>query len=566
MLDSLHVKNLTLIEEEEISFDPGMNVLTGETGAGKSVLIGSILLALGAKADKDVIRRGAEYAQIELGFTLDRENQRELCREFDIPLEEDYLLLSRRITPGKSISRANGEVVNQKQLKALADLLIDIHGQREHTSLLRKEKLRELLDSYAGEELMEKLQELKQLLPEKRRLSKELSDAEGQNGKLKRELDYARFSTEEILKADIKEGEEEELTARFRRMEHGKKIRENVALAMELLEAEGGVLDSLSRAEGQLSQAEEYDDALSEYRTELSSAEEQIAEAKRGLAGYLSDADFSEEEFASVSERLSLVQELTAKYGGSFRALQEYLENSLELIGKLEDYDGYVEGLKDQLSLLDKQIGKIGAAVSKARKQAAKELVPKLTETLRALNFLDVRLEIAVDYDPEEMGENGADKVDFLICVNPGESLKPLSEVASGGEISRIMLGLKSVFADKDDIPTLIFDEIDTGISGQTAWKVAERMGELSGKRQILCITHLPQIAAMGDRHFYVEKEAEKNSTRTGIRTLSDTERPGELSRMFGGEKRTDSALRSAEEMLTEASEFKKKTIGRRSS
>ena len=566
MLDSLHVKNLTLIEEEEISFDPGMNVLTGETGAGKSVLIGSILLALGAKADKDVIRRGAEYAQIELGFTLDRENQRELCREFDIPLEEDYLLLSRRITPGKSISRANGEVVNQKQLKALADLLIDIHGQREHTSLLRKEKLRELLDSYAGEELMEKLQELKQLLPEKRRLSKELSDAEGQDGKLKRELDYARFSTEEILKADIKEGEEEELTARFRRMEHGKKIRENVALAMELLEAEGGVLDSLSRAEGQLSQAEEYDDALSEYRTELSSAEEQIAEAKRGLAGYLSDADFSEEEFASVSERLSLVQELTAKYGGSFRALQEYLENSLELIGKLEDYDGYVEGLKDQLSLLDKQIGKIGAAVSKARKQAAKELVPKLTETLRALNFLDVRLEIAVDYDPEEMGENGADKVDFLICVNPGESLKPLSEVASGGEISRIMLGLKSVFADKDDIPTLIFDEIDTGISGQTAWKVAERMGELSGKRQILCITHLPQIAAMGDRHFYVEKEAEKNSTRTGIRTLSDTERPGELSRMFGGEKRTDSALRSAEEMLTEASEFKKKTIGRRSS
>ena len=566
MLDSLHVKNLTLIEEEEISFDPGMNVLTGETGAGKSVLIGSILLALGAKADKDVIRRGAEYAQIELGFTLDRENQRELCREFDIPLEEDYLLLSRRITPGKSISRANGEVVNQKQLKALADLLIDIHGQREHTSLLRKEKLRELLDSYAGEELMEKLQELKQLLPEKRRLSKELSDAEGQDGKLKRELDYARFSTEEILKADIKEGEEEELTARFRRMEHGKKIRENVALAMELLEAEGGVLDSLSRAEGQLSQAEEYDDALSEYRTELSSAEEQIAEAKRGLSDYLSDADFSEEEFAAVSERLSLVQELTAKYGGSFRALQEYLESSLELIGKLEDYDGYVEGLKDQLSLLDKQIGEIGAAVSKARKQAAKELVPKLTETLRALNFLDVRLEIAVDYDPEEMGENGADKVDFLICVNPGESLKPLSEVASGGEISRIMLGLKSVFADKDDIPTLIFDEIDTGISGQTAWKVAERMGELSGKRQILCITHLPQIAAMGDRHFYVEKEAEKNSTRTGIRTLSDTERPGELSRMFGGEKRTDSALRSAKEMLTEASEFKKKTTGRRSS
>ncbi len=566
MLDSLHVKNLTLIEEEEISFDPGMNVLTGETGAGKSVLIGSILLALGAKADKDVIRRGAEYAQIELGFTLDRENQRELCREFDIPLEEDYLLLSRRITPGKSISRANGEVVNQKQLKALADLLIDIHGQREHTSLLRKEKLRELLDSYAGEELMEKLQELKQLLPEKRRLSKELSDAEGQDGKLKRELDYARFSTEEILKAEIKEGEEEELTAQFRRMEHGKKIRENVALAMELLEAEGGVLDSLSRAEGQLSQAEEYDDALSEYRTELSSAEEQIAEAKRGLSDYLSDADFSEEEFASVSERLSLVQELTAKYGGSFRALQEYLEHSLELIGKLEDYDGYVEGLKDQLSLLDKQIGKIGAAVSKARKQAAKELVPKLTETLRALNFLDVRLEIAVDYDPEEMGENGADKVDFLICVNPGESLKPLSEVASGGEISRIMLGLKSVFADKDDIPTLIFDEIDTGISGQTAWKVAERMGELSGKRQILCITHLPQIAAMGDRHFYVEKEAEKNSTRTGIRTLSDTERPGELSRMFGGEKRTDSALRSAEEMLTEASEFKKKATGRRSS
>ncbi|MBQ9438465.1 MAG: DNA repair protein RecN [Lachnospiraceae bacterium] len=549
---------MALIEEEEVEFGQGMNVLTGETGAGKSILIGSILLALGGKADKDFIRRGADHALIELGFKIDREAQRRLCQELEIPLEDDSLVLSRRISQGKNVSRANGELISIKQAKILADSLIDIHGQREHMSLLKKEKLRDLLDSYCGEKAEKPLASLKEKLPELKKLKKELETAELDEAKRQRELDFARFSAEEIKRAGIKENEEEALAAAFRKMDNAWKIREGIAQVMNMLDSDGGVLEALARMQRELSGIQNFDPALEGLASQLGDGEGILEDFRRNLDVYVSENEFSEEEYMETEERLSLVQGILMKYGGSFGKVQEYLAEQEALIRKYEDFDAYLADLRQNISKAEKKVLEACKALSAARKKAAGELTPKLVSALQSLNFLDVRFEISICFDEKMLTEEGADAVDFLISLNPGEPLRLLSEVASGGEVSRIMLGLKSVFADKDDIPTLVFDEIDTGISGKTAWRVSEQMGELGKNRQIICITHLPQIAAMGDVHFYIEKSTDGKETMTAIRRLAQEERPGELARMFGGDG--DASLQSAREMLEEALKYKEKT------
>ncbi len=551
MLETLYIKNLALIDEEEITFPAGMNVLTGETGAGKSILIGSILLALGGRADREVIRKGADHAQVELSFKLDRESQKKRCEELEIPLDGDNLLISRRITPGKSISRVNGEVVSVRQLKSLAETLIDIHGQREHSSLLRKERLRELLDAYAGKEAQELLSRIGQELPELRKREKELAEAENDGGRRKRELDYAGFATEEIEAAGLREGEEEELSAAFKKMENHRQITEELGSVLRLLEEEGGVLDRLYLSEKAFSAARAFDPALEEREADLTSAEELLRELKGFLSEYLADSAFSGEELERVSGRLSLIQGLYGKYGGSYEKTMAFCASQQALLEKYRDYEGYLADLRKSCKTGEDALRGYCDRLGECRRKAAEKLTTRLTEALKDLNFLDVRFKIAVNSDNSRITGQGADEVDFLISVNPGEPMKPLSEVASGGEISRILLALKSVFADKDDIPTLIFDEIDTGISGVTAVKVGEKMRQLAEGRQILCITHLPQIAAMGSAHYYIEKTTDGVETKTGIRRLSDAERPKELARMFGGEMSSEAALKSAEEMLS---------------
>lgn len=551
MLNSLHVKNLALIEETEVTFGNGLNILTGETGAGKSIIIGSINLALGAKADKDMIRTGAESAFIELVFTLESEAQREKCRELMLDVEDDTLIITRKITAGRSLCRANGETVTAKQLKELASVLIDVYGQHEHQSLTAAKKQFEILDNFCGEELSGIKRELAGEYKRYRELLREWEDADTDSVSRQKESDLIEFELKEIGEAQLAVGEDEQLEADYRRMANGSKILENVSAAAYLLgNTEGDSISEMTgRALRELKSVESYDEALSDLTEQLSQIEGLVLDVRRELSDYREGLEFEPEEFDRTQRRLDLINHLKSKYGNTIEAVLDYEARQSERLEKLSNYDVYLENLRGEIDAARETLLSLCRKASAVRSGQAKILEEKMLEALHDLNFLEVEFQIEVRSDEEQIRADGFDEVTFLISTNPGEPVRPLANVASGGELSRIMLGLKTVMAEKDAVDTLIFDEIDAGISGKTAWQVSKKLALLGREHQIICITHLAQIAAMADVHFKIEKKQQENHTATGIFRLNETESTNELARLLGSDLLTEAALSNAKEM-----------------
>ena len=557
MLQSLHVKNLALIDEIEVEFGDGLNILTGETGAGKSIILGSVNLALGGRYSRSLIREGADYGFVELCFTVENPAQTAALAKMDIFPEEGMIVLSRRLMEGRSVSRINGETVTMAVLKEVASILIDIHGQHEHQSLLYKKNHLGIVDAFARENVARIKQKLSQAYRSYRDMRARLEKAGMDESQRAKEISFLQFEIEEIENAHLKEGEDEELERLFIRMENGRKIAESTAAAYAYTsEGDDNASASLSRAIRAMSEIVDYDERAREIYDQLTEVDALLNDLNRELSDYSSSCEFSEEEFYETEGRLNEINRLKTKYGNSIPKILAYANERQEKLAKLEDYENYISGLQEDCDKAEKEMLSFAGRLSEIRKSQAKVLEKAITEGLADLNFVDVRFEIAFEQSANCTAE-GIDEVEFRISLNPGQPVRPLADVASGGELSRIMLAIKTVMAERDDIETLIFDEIDVGISGRTAQKVSEKMAVIGKKHQVICITHLAQIAAMADTHYLIEKTVDHADTTTGIRRLDEEESVRELARILGGARITDTVLESAREMKELAKEKK---------
>ncbi|MBD5463167.1 MAG: DNA repair protein RecN [Lachnospiraceae bacterium] len=559
MLESLHVKNLALIDEQEVTFAEGMNILTGETGAGKSIIIGSINLALGAKADKEYIRTGADHALVELIFTLN-EQQCEKVRAMDLPVEEDHvLILQRKIMAGRSICRANGESISAGQLKNLAGCLLDMYGQHEHQSLLKPSAYKKMLDDYIGGEITECKAQLKSKLADYRKCEEELENQNSDEAVRMREAKLLEFEINEIEAACLDPVEDEKVEKKYRKLANARKMKEAVYAVHGLTgyDEEGSAGLAVGHALRELKPLAEFDAEAEPLIEQLTDIDDLLNDFNRSMAQYRDSLEFDEEEFVHLEERLNVLNHLKDKYGESIPDILRAQEEKQQALDKLNHYEAYMEQLRSRMQEQKEEILLLCGQISELRKKAAKPLTEKLKEAMIDLNFLDVEFSISVISEEESFAADGYDKVEFLISTNPGEALKPMWQIASGGELSRIMLAFKTVFADKDETDTLVFDEIDTGISGKTAWKVSEKLGRLSKNHQIICITHLAQIAAMADAHFMIEKNVINERTVTNIREIADDESLSELARLLGSGELTEAVLSNAREMREAAKKAK---------
>lgn len=559
MLVSLHVKNLALIQETEVFFGPHLNILTGETGAGKSIIIGSVGLALGGRGDRDLIRTGADYALIELVFQLEKEGQIEKVKKLDIPIEEDGLvILQRRIMPQRSISKVNGETVNARLLKELSGVLIDIHGQHDSQQLLQTKKHLEVLDDFAGEEFSRIKREIKEKYQFYRKIQEKLAETDLDEREKERQLSLARFEVEEIENASLKAGEDEELEKQYQKMSNSRKIAENLGNVHILTgyDQEGSAGEAVGRALRELNSVSAYDSVLDEMAVMLTDIDGLLNDFNRSVSDYLSDLEFDQNDFLQVEERLNTINRLKDKYGSTIEEILLYKENREEELQRLIDADAYRDKLNAQLRDARGALELVCTRATEIRKKAGKKLAKLFIEALQDLNFNQVDFAVEVERK-DSIGPDGWDEVSFMISTNPGEPRRPLANVASGGELSRIMLALKTITAGQEDKDTFIFDEIDTGISGKTAWKVSRKLAVLGKSRQVICITHLPQIAAMADNHFIIEKKSMEDSTSTAIMEIGGTDILNELARMLGSDTITENALANARELKEMAANTK---------
>lgn len=550
MLQNLHIKNLALIDEIEVDFEEGLNILTGETGAGKSIILGSVHLALGGKYNADMLRKGASYGLVELTFQIREEECKEALEKLDIFPEENEVVFSRKLMEGRSISRINGETVSINKVKEAAGILIDIHGQHEHQSLLYKKNHLDILDAFAKEDISELKAEVKRKYTVYKALREEVEQAKTDEAERAKEIDFIQFEVAQIRDAGLKPGEDSDLEEQYKKMINGKRIVENVDEVAGYMGAYdgNGISDMLNRAIRCLGEISHMDTSVAALHGQLSDVDNLLNDFNRELSEYRHTLEFSEEEFYETETRLNEINRLKAKYGQTIEEILRYCEEKENRLERLNDYDNYVERLQKKYRAAEKELEKVMEELSEGRKKAATLLRDAIEEGLLELNFLEVRFEIAFE-EMKEFTANGKDAVEFLISMNPGEMVKPLGEVASGGELSRIMLAIKTVLADKDAIETLIFDEIDVGISGRTAQKVSEKMCVIGRKHQVICITHLAQIAAMADTHFAIEKKVEGGKTKTEITKLSEEQSVQELARILGGAKITDKVIENAVEM-----------------
>ena len=549
MLQNLHVKNLALIDECEVEFGEGLNIMSGETGAGKSIIIGSVNLALGQKVPKEMLRDSEETAFVELVFYVDDQATLDKLKEMEIEVEDNTVILSRKITAQRAVGRVNGEAVSVSKMKEVASLLIDIHGQHEHQSLLSKKNHLAILDEFAGEKLSEEKANMAILFKEYKKLKEEFENSNLDGEQRARELSFLEYEVKEIEDANLILGEDEQLEQDYRRFSNGRKIMEGVNNAYN---ATGGDMGSASEIIGaavrELSAVSSYDEKVAELEGQLLEIDSLLSDFNHEISSYISGNEFDEEHFYNTQKRLDEINHLKSKYGNSIEEILEALDEKSKRIEVLNDYDEYLKKLETNLKQKEQELSKVSETVSKIRQEEAKKLTEQIIQALNDLNFLDVNFEMEFNR-LATYSANGIDDAQFMISTNPGEPIRPLDKVASGGELSRIMLAIKTIMAENDSIDTLIFDEIDTGISGRTAQMVSEKMNSLGRSHQIICITHLPQIAAMADAHYLIEKTVENNETHSNIYKLKEEESVHELARMLGGVEITDAVVKNAQEM-----------------
>lgn len=550
MLQNLHVKNLALIDESEVDFGPGLNILTGETGAGKSILMGSVSLALGGRYSADMLRNGAASGLVELTFTIEDDRIREKLKAMDIFPEDDMITLSRRLMEGRSVSRINGETVSMGTLREAAALLIDIHGQHDKQTLLNRKNHLALLDLFAGAEIRPVKENMAEVYHTYQKITRQLEESSLDDDSRRRELSLAEFEVNEIENASLAEGEDDELEELYRRMTESRKVTQAIAETYQYTaeDTAANASDCLSRAIRSLQEISDFDDSAAQLYSQLLDADSLLNDFNRELSEYAKSFEFSEEEFSETEERLNLINHLKAKYGKTVTDILTYCDEKKRRIEELNDYDSFIKDMEDKKEKALKNVETVSQKLHEIREKYAAVFADEIKKQMLELNFLDTRIEMRLT-DIGRYSANGRDEAEFYIALNPGEPLRSLAGIASGGELSRIMLAIKTVLADEEDTPTLIFDEIDAGISGITADKVGEKLHLIGKSRQVICITHLPQIAAAADVHFLIEKSAQDNSVTTRIRRLDRDDSIRELARILGGSKVTENILESAREM-----------------
>lgn len=557
MLVNVNVKNLALINHVDVFFGEGLNIITGETGAGKSIIIGSILIALGGKIPKDIVRDEKKEALIELVFQIQSEKLKGQLRELGVETDEDgSIIISRKIWNGRSTIKVNGENYTTGNLKKITEFLIDIHGQHDHQSLLKTSKQLEILDDFAGDEIGGLKDEIKQEYKTYTALLEELKEFDIDDDKRNREISFCRFEIDEIENAHLVEHEYGEIENLYKKMSSAKNILEKMSEVYELIGEDcfGSVSDKISSAYRISQSACELDEDISGITDSLADLESICEDTKRAIKDYVDSMSFDEQRAKEVSDRLDELNHLRQKYETdrtfddpvlNILAYKELQEKKLD---RLENMEIRKQELTDNINSAKVRLMELSDRLTTIRKAAGEEMSKNIVEVLKGLNFLDARFDINFR-EMESFSANGRDEIEFMISTNPGEELRPLKKVASGGELSRIMLGIKTIMASKDEIETLIFDEIDTGISGRTAQMVAGRLKEVSKIHQIICITHLPQIAAMADNHYLIEKNVKNGNTETRIEMLDEEASIDELARMLGGAEITSAVKENAREM-----------------
>ena len=554
MLDRLLVKDLALIEKSVVEFSGGLNVLTGETGAGKSILLGSIQLALGQKANKDLIRHGKEQAIVELDFSLTEEEVRRIQDlEEDLELEEERLLIRRKISEKKSDIRVNDLGLTLAKLREITGGLLDLHGQHEHQSLLREGSHLEIIDGFRrkqGGKLLEEVANAYHLLQEKKRALQKFSLQESERT---RELDFLDFEIQELADAHLSEGEEAELTKEYSLYENMDRLKSLLLSAKESLEE----MD-FHRPIQAVEEAKDFDESLKELSDSLYDLEAVGEDCLRSLDHYLDHAEVDEEKLFTLGERLEQIRRVMMKHGGTEAKALAALAKKEERRTFLLDYEKDEEKAKKAIVEQEKLLREKAVLLSKERQEDAKVLAKQIQGEMQEMGFLDTKFEFHFQ-EKKEPTEKGLDEVEAYVSLNPGEPLRPLREVGSGGELSRIMLSIKTVLADTEGVSTLIFDEIESGISGRTAEKVGEKLQKIAKNHQVILITHLPQIAAKADHHFLIEKTVENGVTHTGIHPLEEKESIEELARLLGGDEISEASLENARELKAKSKAKKTK-------
>lgn len=554
MLRELYIKNVAVIEDAGISFEGGLNVLTGETGAGKSIIIDSINMILGERTSKDYVRFNADKARVQAVFDAD-EKISELCGELGADAEDGTVILTREITAeGKSTARINGMVVPLSAMRTLAGLLINIHGQHDNQALLMPSRHVEFLDEYAGAgEALGEYENIYRRLKEVRARIHELTVGEKEKAE---RADLLRYQVDEIDAAELTVGEEEELSGIRDEILNAEKIADGAMRAYGLLyesEGAGCAYDAIAAAISYLEPVSGYSGVLSDACAALNEASYTIEDAAHSIRDYAGTVEFDKAALDETEQRLELIGKLKRKYGADIEKILEYRSKAAAELEGLDNLDDTISRLEQEELLLSEELQKAAGKLSALRKKAASELEDKITAALHELNMEHAVFGVSVE--ETEPSANGADDIQFMIRTNSGEPMKPLTKIASGGELSRTMLALKSVLSDGVD--TLIFDEIDTGVSGMAAKKIAVKLFEISVGKQVLCITHLPQLASMADHHFLIEKTSDETSARTTVRELDEDGRIAETARLTGGDI-TPASENHASELLKSCAELKR--------
>jgi len=569
VLVELGINNFALIERQDIEFSPGLNILTGETGAGKSILIGALELLLGARASLDFIRTGAEKAEIRALFAVkDLPGLKEKLRELGIEDEEGSLLLSREISrSGNNRVRINGQIATLGIIKEISPFLIDIHGQHEHQALFSEDNQREFLDHFGGRDLKNLKTQVKEAYKNLQKGREELNRLRDSEKERKQRLELLEFQIKELEEADLKPGEEEQLNQEHRILTNVELLYNKCQEIFSNLsgeEMETGINDQLGYLNKELKELREIDSQLENAEELLSSSYYQLQELAREIRSYADGIVFDEASLREVENRIGEINDLKRKYGPSFGEVIEFLDKAKEEHHNLQGSQERTEELEKKIEAGEARYLDLAGQLSQKRKEAAKEMADLLVKELKGLAMPETRFRVDFKRIPDNIDgiksegekiaffQHGIDQIEFMLSPNPGEDLKPLTRIASGGEISRLMLALKALTADQEQVPTMIFDEIDSGIGGKTAQKVAEKLDQISSRRQVITITHLPHIASMADKHLFIDKEIKDGTTRTMVIELKSSDRTQELARMLEGEQ-SETALSHAREMLEKA-------------
>lgn len=562
MLINLHVKNLALIKEADVDFSKGLIVLTGETGAGKSLLLGSVNIALGNKVSKDIIRTGAQFALVELTFQVD-----EVCasklKQMDIFMEEGNIItVSRKISESRSVSKINGETVNVNVLKKVMGMLVDIHGQHEHQSLLYVSNHLNILDKYAKKEMADILKGLSAEYGNYTELKSRLSSCNIDEAQRMREIEFSMYEVNEIENANLIPGEDEELEEQYKKLSNSENIVETLSSVYGLIgyDSMQSAGELISKATQEISSISNFDEKINGFKETLFDIDSVCRDLSAEISDYTGELEYDPREVSRISERLDTINHLKLKYGKTIDDILQYQDKKQSYLDELNNYSEKIDQIKGLITESREKLQVLSERASKIRKTAAKELENSITDALKDLNFLSVDFKINIT-KKDKITDKGFDNVEFMISTNPGEPVRPLAKVASGGELSRIMLAIKSLLAGEDEIETLIFDEIDTGISGKTASMVAEKLAKISANHQVICISHLSQIAAMADSHYLIKKDMEDNSTATNIVKLTREESIKEIVRINGDGTMTDAAVAHAIEMKDMADRTKSNLV-----